>query len=100
MLSTGRESKVTEVAKVWGVGRYAPHTMGGDIVVNGVLVSTYTTAVHPVLAHVLLAPMRMLHRAGKAQWAEGLLDGGGEWIRTIMPRGRDVVQVSRWGMQA
>lgn len=39
-------------------GLYNPHTLTGDIVVDGFLASTYTTAVEPTLAHALLAPFR------------------------------------------
>ena len=45
-------------------GLYNPHTLHGDIVVDGVLTSTYTAAFSPTLAHVALAPLRALYRAG------------------------------------
>ena len=45
-------------------GLYNPHTLQGDIVVNGVLTSTYTSAFSPVLAHLVFAPLRALYRAG------------------------------------
>lgn len=40
-------------------GLYNPQTESGDIVVDGVLCSCYTEAVRPVLAHALLAPVRL-----------------------------------------
>lgn len=42
-------------------GLYHPHTIDGSIVVNGIRVSTYTTAVPPVAAHGLLTAFRTLH---------------------------------------
>lgn len=47
-------------------GLYNPHTTDGDIVVNGVLVSTYTSAIPPNTAHALLLPLRA---AFKSFWA-------------------------------
>lgn len=46
-------------------GLYNPHTMDGDIVVNGIRTSTYTDAIHPTMAHALLAPIRALYTLGK-----------------------------------
>lgn len=52
-------------------GLYNPHTTSGNIVIfwskpDGILTSTYTKAVHPRLAHILLWPLRKLaQRTGK-----------------------------------
>lgn len=43
-------------------GLYNPQTMDGDIVVDGVRVSTYTQAVMPTAAHAFLAPVRAVSR--------------------------------------
>lgn len=43
-------------------GLYNPQTLHGDLVVDGVKVTTYTTAVRGVTAHALLAPWRGLFR--------------------------------------
>jgi hypothetical protein len=48
------------VSTEWAEGLYNPHTMHGDIVVDGVHTSTYTDSVAPALAHALLWPVRML----------------------------------------
>ena len=55
---------VTHIGQVWGHGLYNPHTLQGDIVVNGVRTSTYTEALNPTLAHTALWPVRMLYQAG------------------------------------
>lgn len=63
-LADGSDSKVTGVSSKWGPGLYNPHTMDGDIIVDGVKTSTYTGAVHPTLAHALLYPVRKMYEAG------------------------------------
>lgn len=45
-------------------GMYAPTSVHGDLVVDGVVVSSYTAALHPRTAHRLLAPLRLLHALG------------------------------------
>lgn len=61
--ATGESVPVIEVTKSVGHGMYAPTTMSGSLVVDGVLASAYTNAVHPSVAHWLLAPMRLMYRA-------------------------------------
>lgn len=63
----GKPLVVTAVARVTAAGLFNPHTLDGRIVVNGVLVSCYTRAVHPALAEALLAPVRWAYLA--ARWA-------------------------------
>lgn len=56
-------------------GLYNPHTFAGKIVVDGVLTSCYTQAVHPVVARVLLAPLAALYRfAETSPSVKGLMD--------------------------
>ena len=76
MVSAGN---VTAVTVEWADGLYNPHTMTGDIVVDGVLTSTYTDAVAPSLAHALLWPVRMLSDAGVQVAGDDWDQGGGEW---------------------
>lgn len=65
-----RDARGNDVLNVIGVkverhaGVYAPTTMHGDLVVDGVTVSSYTDALHPGLAHKLLHPLRLLYRYG------------------------------------
>ena len=58
-------SPVTEITPVRDVGLYNPHTMGGNIMVNGIWTSTYTNSLNPDLAHAILAPVRYLHNLRK-----------------------------------
>eukprot|EP00178_Gracilaria_changii_P021026 TRINITY_DN622_c0_g1_i1.p1 TRINITY_DN622_c0_g1~~TRINITY_DN622_c0_g1_i1.p1 ORF type:complete len:467 (+),score=112.66 TRINITY_DN622_c0_g1_i1:39-1403(+) len=56
-------SRVTRVSSQLGVGLYNAHTEDGRLVVNGLLVSTYTSATRRwQTAHALLAPLRALFR--------------------------------------
>ena len=63
-LADGTPAAVAAVGRVTKDGIFNPHTLAGDIVVDGVLTSTYTAAFSPTLAHVVLAPLRALYRAG------------------------------------
>jgi len=63
-LGDGSKAEVEDVSSAWAPGLFNPHTMTGDIVIDGVLTSTYTEAVHPTLAHALLMPLRTLYQAG------------------------------------
>lgn len=45
-------------------GLYNPHTLDGDIVVNGIITSTYTEAVAPSVAETLLLPIRFAYVLG------------------------------------
>ena len=63
-LASGKPAAVTAIASVRKEGLHNPHTLQGDIVVNGVLTSTYTAAFSPTLAHIVLAPLRAMYRAG------------------------------------
>lgn len=85
--TVGGDAKVARIGNVVDEGLYAPHTAHGDIVVGGVRVSTYTRAVHPRLAHVLLAPVRWAVRAGMREPLGSWLDGGGGAWERWMVRG-------------
>jgi Hint module len=62
-LGDGSKDRVVRVTVVVDSGLFNPQTIDGDIVVDGVRASTYTTAVAPQLAHALLAPMRALYQS-------------------------------------
>lgn len=61
-MGSGVTSTVTDIAQVWDNGLFNPQTLDGRIVVNDVLVSTYTTAIEQNTAHALLLPLRYLFR--------------------------------------
>lgn len=67
-------------------GLYNPQTIQGDIVVDGIVASTFTTAVEPGLAVAALAPLRSLY-SQLGIYIEGLLDNGSERIVRYIPKG-------------
>lgn len=76
-LGTGHTATVTAVSTTRERGLYNPHTLDGHVVVDGVLTSTYTTAVVPSVAHALLSPLRGLWGSGlKFDALFGALDDG------------------------
>lgn len=63
----GSFAMVSSTERVYSWGLYAPHTLEGNLVVDGFRVSSYTAAVPPRLAHALLSPLRLLYeRVGLA----------------------------------
>jgi hypothetical protein len=52
---------VVAVDRIKAVGLYNPHTLQGDLLVNGIVASSYTDAIPPLLAHSLLAPLRIMY---------------------------------------
>lgn len=60
-LGDGSESPAVSVERVVDEGIFAPQTVHGDILVNGIVSSTYTTFISPPLAHKVLVPMRVLY---------------------------------------
>lgn len=84
----GSSALVTRVRMVEKKGRFAPHTLHGDIVVDGIVVSTYSTSVHPILAHALLAPVRLFSRlTGVKEPLRSLFYKGGGILATWVPKG-------------
>lgn len=59
VLCRGRHAAVQVVrTQVRDIGLFNAHTMAGELVVDGILASTYTTAVQHAAAEALLAPVR------------------------------------------
>ncbi|GAB0494399.1 hypothetical protein MMPV_005692 [Pyropia vietnamensis] len=79
---------VTAISSVTGTGLYNPQTLHGDIVVNGIRASTYTTAVEPTVASALLSPLRALFRA--TGFSTSALDEGASRLAALLPNGASV----------
>lgn len=60
VLTSQGVASVDLIEEVWQTGIYNVHTSSGSVVVNGIVISCYTTAVPPSTAHSLLAPVRFL----------------------------------------
>ena len=58
------DATVTAVGETMDVGLYNPHTAAGELIVDGLRVSAYTTALPPVVAAVALAPVRAAAAVG------------------------------------
>ncbi|PXF47051.1 Warthog protein 8 [Gracilariopsis chorda] len=67
-LHDGSQQQVIGKKYVWKTGLYNPQTVDGDIVVDGIVATTYTTAVQINAAHALLAPLRAAFLAVKSMW--------------------------------
>jgi hypothetical protein len=85
--ATGERDQVVSVSNVWADGLYNPHTMHGDIVVDGIQTSTYTSDIDPTLAHGALWPVRMLHSMGRDVVGDAFA-AGSDLIAAIMPDGK------------
>lgn len=92
--SLDSEKGVTVVQKIEMVsseGIYAPQTIHGDIIVDGIRVSCYSTAVHPMFAHALLAPIRYLtevfESAEPVEHVGALFYDGAERTANLLPGG-------------
>ncbi|GAB0495858.1 hypothetical protein MMPV_007166 [Pyropia vietnamensis] len=86
--AAGHTAPVISIESVRAAGLYAPHTLHGDVIVDGFRVSTYTTAVAPGVAHALLAPVRAAYRAGVDLLGDRL-EGGSRFLASIAPKGKD-----------
>ncbi len=83
----GEPDTVIAVSTVWADGLYNPHTMHGDIVVDGIQTSTYTSDIDPTLAHAALWPVRLLHTMGRDVVGDAFAEGS-ELIAALLPNGK------------
>lgn len=60
------DSPISDIRVVMKKGLFSPHTVHGDLVINRVVVSSYTTTLPPQVFHHLLAPVRWAVQRG---WA-------------------------------
>ncbi|XP_048240427.1 sonic hedgehog protein-like [Haliotis rufescens] len=81
------EDEVTDICFCIEKGLYAPFTMSGTLVVEGVLASCYVDCVPPNWAHPLLWPVRLMYRMSPSflAWiSKPQTDGIPNWIHWIM----------------
>jgi uncharacterized protein YjbI with pentapeptide repeats len=90
---------VLTIAHEERTGLYAPASLHGDLLVDGIVVSSYTDVMHPTTAHNLLAPIRWLydtslrplvHRTSSVMHADSF-----SWLarRFRVPEGPKVVNI-------
>lgn len=88
------KSAVTAVSKVLATGLYAPHSMNGDLIVDGIVVSCYTRAIHPRVAHALLMPVRWFVKiTGVKEPLGRLLYHGGRGVERLLPQGNRFIKM-------
>lgn len=63
--TTGSTNVVVDVKMVHRLGLFNPHTLSGEMVVDGFRVSSYTTFIKPIAATGLLVPLRAIYRTVK-----------------------------------
>lgn len=80
---------VTSIAVVQKRGLYNPHTTQGDVMVNGLLTTTFTTAVDLRAAHALLLPFRLLYTM--FGWSSSVLNHGADTLVRHLPKGVPVL---------
>ncbi|OSX73320.1 hypothetical protein BU14_0357s0013 [Porphyra umbilicalis] len=87
--AAGGPARVVAVSIALDVGLYNPHPAAGVLIVDGLRVSAYTTAVLPALAHAALAPAR-------AAVGLGVVDPLGWVWRSVAVAERFAGGVSGW----
>lgn len=82
-LMTGEKSEIENVEEVCARGLYNPQTAHGDIVVNDVVSSTFTTAVRPPVAKLLMIPVKLMRSIGFSftGWSGVSLERSFDWFR-------------------
>lgn len=80
-LDTGAFSTVVAVSSSVERGLFNPQTISGDIVVNGMRASTFTTSVTPSVAQSLLAPVRVMYNT--LGWSTSIFDNGAPKAKPI-----------------
>ena len=72
-LENGTNVVVEKVSRRVSRGLYNPQTLHGDIIVNGIRTSTYTSTVDPEIGHALLTPVRAIWEGSKLNLFDYLL---------------------------
>jgi Hint module len=80
LLGSDSRARVTSVRMVTKRGLYNPHTLHGDIIVNNVRASTYTTAIDPKIAHFALSVFRGIYRVIGADASAGIFHNGASLV--------------------
>jgi hypothetical protein len=86
-LGNGSQTAVISVSEIVETGIYNPQTVQGDIVVDGIVASTYTTSLSPVLGHAWLAPFRALYKVLGVTTA--MMEAGSGNVADYFPSGSD-----------
>lgn len=90
----GKPASVQAVTTgVTDIGLFNVHTISGDVVVNGIVASTYTKAIDPKTAAAMLSPVRAAFKViGRVVYGRFVFDTGRQWLLKLVPAGRDTFQ--------
>lgn len=83
------ESKIATIEEEWNAGLFAPKTLSGEVMVDGVLASSYTDFLPPALTHSMLLPVRMMYKVAPTV-VESISYGPPEWLEHVMVNARDM----------
>lgn len=86
-LGDGSVCTVVNVSQVMLEGLYNPQTADGNIVVDGVLATTFTADVRPAFAHAALAPIRAVYSCLGADPLQFMLRLGLRRLLAFVPKG-------------
>lgn len=93
-LGNGELDRVVLVRSQRAIGMYNPQTENGNIVVGGIVASTYTTAIAPAVAHGLLAPARALYAkfgASSNAFSSGASSTFAQTVMGLLPMGTSLI---------
>eukprot|EP00172_Hildenbrandia_rubra_P000661 Plantae.Rhodophyta-Hildenbrandia_rubra.ctg13595.p1 GENE.Plantae.Rhodophyta-Hildenbrandia_rubra.ctg13595~~Plantae.Rhodophyta-Hildenbrandia_rubra.ctg13595.p1 ORF type:complete len:506 (+),score=43.51 Plantae.Rhodophyta-Hildenbrandia_rubra.ctg13595:1377-2894(+) len=93
-IDNGEVERVVSKKVTTEMGLYHPQTLSGTIVVNGIIASTYSTAVHPKVARVLLAPVNFMYKYNLLPSRLGsLFEETSHGLDRLVPKGSQVVHL-------
>lgn len=84
-LADGKMAVVVDIQTISARGLYNPQTVHGDVIVDGVRASTYTTTVEKTCAHALLFPLRSLYKV--LGYSSTAFNNGAHMLASIAPKG-------------
>lgn len=96
VMTASGKALVKRTERTWARGLYNPHTISGNLVVDGVVASVYTSAVEPCVAHALLVPIRAIFwLAGARRTSREVLgtmfeNGSNDLVANLVPRGNEI----------
>lgn len=96
VFTTSGKALVKRTERTWARGLYNPHTISGNLAVDGVVASVYTSAVEPGVAHALLVPVRAIFwlvgawRTSREVLGAMFENGANDLVANMVPRGNEI----------
>lgn len=92
-LADGSATRVSQISSASRQGLFNPQTLHGDIIVDNIAASTFTMAVQPSVANMLLSPMRALYSLFGV--TSSVFENGGGMLTQLMPAGAPIECATR-----